>query len=178
MDLSENICVNETFAIKTSNLVPVKRELTKCFANYLDNKFIATFVEEEKGYTALYENVEVQKNEEFIVYGYHLPGKSTPDVIRVLFKSSKLHSIPDQIFRDFENLKIHWIKRDWSLMSCRNLEIFKAAHNDIHSIDQKTFMECVNLREIELSSNKITKTFAQTFDRNINLRYINLSAHS
>jgi Leucine-rich repeat (LRR) protein len=104
LDLRGNLCVNESFEIQ-SGLQEIKWKLGNCFVNYLElENHACSFGEVGVDYKCLYENIIVQENHAFFIYGLHQSSKSNSDITIVEFVSSKLSIIPEVIFNAFQNL--------------------------------------------------------------------------
>jgi Leucine-rich repeat (LRR) protein len=180
LDLRGNLCVNESFEIQ-SGLQEIKWKLGNCFVNYLElENHACSFGEVGVDYKCLYENIIVQENHAFFIYGLHQSSKSNSDVTIVEFVSSKLSVIPGAIFKAFQNLdELNVSSTQLSalkpLQSCTKLRKFKCTNNQIEVLDRKVFKECSNLVLINLKYNKIKKVPANIFGSNLKLHRVDLS---
>jgi Leucine-rich repeat (LRR) protein len=175
LDLSGNLCIVKNFEISNGIF-----KQNKCFANYFNFTDSCQFKLLSTGYTCLYKTVTVLENQDFFVFGNHSERKTDSDVVAVKFESSKLSKIPEEIFKDFENLKelnveSSGLKTMETLKNCENLEVFRGSNNEIEDLQPHHFQACPNLHLIELKSNKISNLPALVFGKNLKLLVVDLS---
>lgn len=122
------------------------------------------YIDDIHGYTCELSIVSyMSESDKFDLAGNHINGKNDADVHAVVFKSSSLFSMPNIIFRQFENLQYLNIKGtrmttiDESFSSCSNLKWLDASNNEIRNLASNDFSNCHDLQTLLLDDNYIMR---------------------
>lgn len=159
VNLHQNFCINETFAINCQNSVMIEEILAKCNHDYIECSFEITM---SRKYECNLIGVSIENSNDRLYFGGNHVGEVKNSNVRVvIFENSQLATINNGIFLSFLYLE-ELVARKCGITeltkfeSCNELHDLFLDGNQLKIIKEDTFDNCGNLQTISLISNELS----------------------
>lgn len=177
VDFNQNLCNNRTYTNFRVNRTQYLSEFQQCFDAFdevIGGVNTCNFIEHEiYGFTCELTDVEYEDGEFPIITDFSGCVNNSL-VTGLIFKSSKIAKIPNEVFTTFPNLT--YIQASGvgvvnvpSTECGENLKFINFANNSIATLDSDAFSGCLNIEEIILDTNCISRVqpCEETFVENL-----------
>jgi Leucine-rich repeat (LRR) protein len=188
--LAGNKCVNRNFnPINVENVEGTLPFFENCFSNFeekvVDINILACDMGNVHGfgYSCSISGAQVLDDKRRILVGrVHSADKNDSDVISIIFESSKLDFIPNELlglFPNLQNLKLNsaQLPRINKLRNCTKLLYLEAWYNKITALEVDSLSDCPNLHTLTLYSNQIARMDAGIFHPTAKLKDLRLDSN-